>query len=295
MPEYVNQKKLDDLVRLLTLERLEDKLFRGESRDIGSKQVFGGQVLGQALTAANHTVDDRCVHSLHAYFLRPGDMEAPIVYEVDHQLDGRSFANRRVVAIQHGKPILNLACSFQRVEKGMEHQRPMPEVPHYSELTDQSEENIIGLEKLPTKIKRFLFDTRPFNFRWVQKPKLKNPDPSEPVRQLWFKTSGTLPDDPNLHRAMLTYASDYGLLTTSLLPHGIALFNERLQLVSLDHAMFFHREFRVDEWLLYSLESPIAIGARGLSRGQVFNQQGELVASVNQEGLIRLWDEPDPD
>ncbi len=295
MTEYINQKKLDDLVRLLTLERLEDKLFRGESRDIGSKQVFGGQVLGQALSAASHTVDDRCVHSLHAYFLRPGDMEAPIVYEVDHQLDGRSFANRRVIAIQHGKPILNLACSFQREEKGMEHQRPMPDVPHFSELTDQSEENIIGLDRLPAKIKRFLFDTRPFNFRWVQKPRLKNPDPTEPVRQLWFKTSGVLPDDPNLHRAMLTYASDYGLLTTSLLPHGIALFNERLQLVSLDHAMFFHREFRIDEWLLYSLESPIAIGARGLSRGQVYNQQGDLVASVNQEGLIRLWDKPEAD
>ncbi len=290
MPGLTDQQKLDEVVRVLTLEQLEVNLFRGESRDIGGKQVFGGQVLGQALSAAHRTVDNRSVHSLHAYFLRPGDMQAPIVYEVDQQLEGSSFSNRRVVAIQHGKPILNLACSFQKHEEGLCHQRPMPDVPHYSTLTDQSEETLDGADQLPPKTRRFLFETRPFNFRWVQKPQLKDPQVQEPVRQLWFKASGILPDDPILHRAMLAYASDYGLLTTSLLPHKVTLFTENLQLASLDHAMFFHRDFRIDDWLLYSLESPIAIGGRGLSRGQVFNQQGDLVASVNQEGLIRLWD-----
>ena len=285
----VEQDKLDDLDDLRSLERLEVKLFRGESRDQGGKQVFGGQVLGQALYAASQTVEDRCVHSLHAYFLRRGDMQAPIVYEVDHQLDGRSFANRRVVAIQHGKPILNLACSFQRLEDGMDHQRPMPDVPDPETLSDLSVEDIGGTDKLSHSMKRFLFETRPFNFRWVQTPQLHNPESAEPVRQLWFKAAGKLPDDDDIHRSMLVYASDYGLLTTSLLPHQVTLFTENLQLASLDHAMYFHRPFRIDDWLLYSLESPIAIGARGLSRGQVFNRQGELVASVSQEGLIRMW------
>jgi acyl-CoA thioesterase-2 len=279
---------LDDLVQLLALERLEVNLFRGQSRDIGSKQVFGGQVLGQALSAASYTVEDRIVHSLHSYFLRPGDMHAPIIYEVDRQRDGRSFSNRRVVAIQHGRPIFNLAASFKVPEEGLEHQAPMPEVPMPEDLPDRNRESISGVERLPQKMKRFLFHQRPFDFRWVQPPEYVEPSKREPSRQMWFRTAGPLPDNPDLHRAMLAYASDYGLLTTALLPHGLSLFNEETQVVSLDHAMWFHRPFKIDDWLLYAYHSPNASGGRGLSNGSVYSRDGTLVACTAQEGVMRF-------
>ncbi len=278
---------LDDLIQLLRLERLEDKLFRGQSRDIGSKQVFGGQVLGQALSAASYTVEGRDVHSLHSYFLRRGDMQAPIIYEVDHQRDGRSFSNRRVVAIQHGRPIFNLACSFQVPQSGLEHQSTMPTVPMPDALEPETLASTQDLAHLPEKMRRFMFEQRPFEFRWVT-PQTYSQQASEPNRQLWFRADGSLPDDPQLHRAMLAYASDYGLLTTAGLPHGKTMFSENLQLASIDHAMWFHRPFRMDQWLLYCFDSPISVDTRGFARGQVFDIDGALVASTAQEGLMRL-------
>ncbi|MEM1091668.1 MAG: acyl-CoA thioesterase II [Pseudomonadota bacterium] len=278
---------LDDLISLLRLERLEDNLFRGQSRDIGSKQVFGGQVLGQALSAASYTVEDRCVHSLHSYFLRRGDMQAPIIYEVDRQRDGRSFSNRRVVAIQHGRPIFNLAASFQVPQAGLEHQAAMPSVPPPESLETETIGSSQDLQFLPEKMRRFMFEQRPFEFRWVT-PQRYDGEAAEPRRQLWFRSDGSLPDDPQLHRAMLAYASDYGLLTTAGLPHGKNLFSDKIQMASLDHAMWFHRPVTIDDWLLYCFDSPISIDTRGFARGQIFNQRGELVASTAQEGLIRL-------
>ncbi|MEM9532734.1 MAG: acyl-CoA thioesterase II [Pseudomonadota bacterium] len=279
---------LDDLIGLLRLEQLEVNLFRGESRDIGSKQVFGGQVLGQALSAASYTVEEeRCVHSLHSYFLRRGDMNAPIIYEVDRQRDGRSVSNRRVVAIQHGRPIFNLAASFQVEQSGLEHQAPMPDVPDPDTLETESPDSSMDLQHLPEKVRRFMFEQRPFDFRWVQ-PQHYGTRVSEPRRQLWFRTAGRLPEEPALHRSMLAYVSDYGLLTTALLPHGKTMFSENLQMASIDHAMWFHRPAQLDQWLLYSVDSPISIDTRGFARGQIYNRQGELVASTAQEGLMRL-------
>ena len=285
---------LEDLIRLLTLERLDTNLFRGESRDIGTRRVFGGQVLGQALAAANYTVEDRVVHSLHAYFLRKGDHDAPIIYEVDRQRDGRSYSSRRVVAIQHGRPILNLAASFQRPEEGLEHQSSMPQVPPPEKLKDVTEYRRQLLDRVPeSPLPRYLLHERPFEFRPVQLPQFIDPEPREPRVNIWFKTVGRLPDDDNLHRNMLAYVSDYYLIGTATRPHGTSVFDRRLQLASLDHALWFQRSFRVDEWLLYAMESPSASGARGLSRGQIFRQDGTLVAVVAQEGVMRLWPEAD--
>ncbi len=288
---------LQDLIQLLTLERLDTNLFRGQSHDIGTQRVFGGQVLGQALAAANNTVEDRLAHSLHAYFLRKGDHNAPIIYEVDRQRDGRSFSSRRVVAIQHGRPILNLAASFQHPEDGLEHQGSMPQVPpperlkdvkeYRRELLDRRGESVAEEAKLP----RYLFHERPFEFRPVQLPQFIDPEPREPRANIWFRTAGRLPDDDNLHRNMLAYVSDYYLIGTATRPHGYSVFSKELQLASLDHALWFQRPFRVDEWLLYSIESPSASGARGLSRGQIFRRDGVLAAVVAQEGVMRVWPE----
>ncbi len=292
---------LEDLIALLTLERLDTNLFRGQSHDIGTHRVFGGQVLGQALAAANNTVEDRTVHSLHAYFLRKGDHRAPIIYEVDRQRDGRSFSSRRVVAIQHGRPILNLAASFQHPEEGLEHQSSMPQVPPPERLKDVTEYRQELLESRArgalssggdeSKLPRYLFHDRPFEFRPVQLPQFIDPEPREPRANIWFRTTGRLPDDDNLHRNMLAYVSDYYLIGTATRPHGYSVFSAELQLASLDHALWFQRPFRVDEWLLYSIESPSASGARGLSRGQIFRQDGALAAVVAQEGVMRVWSE----
>ena len=263
-------------------------LFRGESRDIGSPQVFGGQVLGQALTAASATIEDRIVHSLHAYFLRRGDFAAPIVYQVDRSLDGHSFSNRRVVAIQHGEPIFNMAASFQVLEEGFEHQIAMPTVPPPEDLPDSSRPPPELLARMPERLRRFLEQPRPFEFRLVQPIDFLAPQRAPPSRQVWFRAVDRLPPDEGLHRRFLAYLSDYFLLDTATLPHGSALLKNTIVMASIDHAMWFHRSLRVDDWLLYAVESPSASGARGFARAGVYARDGRLVASTAQEGLIRL-------
>jgi acyl-CoA thioesterase II len=276
---------LADLVRLLELERLEINLFRGESRDIGSPQVFGGQVLGQALAAACGTVEGRAVHSLHAYFLRRGDFNAPIVYEVDRGRDGASFSNRRVVAIQHGQQIFNMAASFQITEQGPDHQVPMPEVAPPEGLQDLTAEVRKHLARMPAERRRFWSLERPFEFRSVEAIEAGEPRPG--VRHLWFRLVDRCPDDPVLHQCLLAYMSDYHLLETATLPHGLAYRTGDVMLASIDHAMWFHRPVRVDEWLLYALVSPSSSGSRGLAFGRIFDRAGRLVASTAQEGLMR--------
>jgi acyl-CoA thioesterase-2 len=280
---------LADLLKLLELEQLEDRIFRGQSRDIGSRRVFGGQVLGQALSAANCTVEGREAHSLHAYFLRPGDVKSPIVYDVDLARDGRSFTNRRVVAIQHGRPIFNMTASFQVPEDGLEHQATIPDVPGPDELQAFHDTPDKILEKVPEKMRRYLTRRRPFEIRPVEPVSLLSLEPSEPVRHVWMRTVNRLPDDPDLHRNLLAYLSDFQLIGTATLPHGIHFDEGRVQMASLDHAMWFHRPFRVDEWLLYSMESPNAASSRGFALGKFFDANGVLVASTAQEGLVRIW------
>jgi acyl-CoA thioesterase-2 len=280
---------LADLLKLLELERIEDRIFRGESRDLGGARVFGGQVLGQALTAASYTVKDRQVHSLHAYFLVAGDVNAPIVYEVDVARDGKSFSNRRVVAIQHGQPIFNMTASFQVPEEGLEHAAPMPQVPGPEGLADVRELAPDVLPKVPEKMRRFLMHERPFEFRPVEPIQVVSPPAAAPVRHIWLKTLAKLPDNPDLHRNVLAYVSDYQLVSTATLPHGIHFAEGNVQLASLDHAMWFHRPFRADEWLLYAMESPNASGGRGLAMGRFFTRDGVLVASTAQEGVVRVW------
>jgi len=279
---------LSDLIELLQLERIEDNFFRGESRDIGSAQVFGGQVLGQALSAAHHTVEGRRAHSLHAYFLRRGDMNAPIVYEVDRSRDGGSFSVRRVVAVQHGRPIFNLAASFQKPEDGLEHQAQMPDVPGPDGLQDVTEVSPEILEVVPEKMRRYLTDKRPFEFRPVRPMNFLKPEKLDAVKHVWIKAVDKLPDEVSLHQNLLAYVSDYELLGTSTLPHGLPFGQGRVQMASLDHALWFHRNVRVDEWLLYSFDSPNASGARGFARGQFYAENGTLVASAAQEGLVRV-------
>jgi len=285
--------RLSDILKLLDLERIEDNLFRGESRDVGAPQVFGGQVLGQALVAASRTVEGRPVHSLHAYFLRRGDLSVPIVFEVDRSRDGGSFTSRRVVAIQHGQPILTMSASFQVAEPGLEHQSTMPEAPQPETLQDLGEIEAQLVERMPHKAGGFFRNQRPFEFRAVSPLDYLSPAKRPAAKQVWFRVVGRLPDDQALHRCLLTYVSDYHLLATATLPHGVPFI--QLHLASVDHAIWFHRDLRVDEWLLYVIESPSASGARGFSRGSIYSQDGRLVASVAQEGLIRQdsrWTKP---
>jgi acyl-CoA thioesterase II len=279
---------LKDLLDLLKLERIEDNIFRGESRDIGSAQVFGGQVLGQALSAANHTVDGRRAHSLHAYFLRRGDMKAPIIYDVDRARDGGSFSVRRVVAIQHGRPIFNLAASFQIPEPGLEHQADMPDAEGPDGLQDVTEVAADILQRIPEKMRRYLTVKRPFEFRPVHPVNFIAPEVRPPSKYVWIKAVDKLPDDPVLHQNLLAYVSDYELLGAATLPHGLTFDRDRVMMASLDHALWFHRDVRVDDWLLYAIDSPNSSGARGYTRGQFFTQAGTLVASSVQEGLVRV-------
>lgn len=278
---------LAELVQLLELEALEVDLFRGASRDIGSPQVFGGQVLGQALAAAHATVEGREVHSLHAYFLRRGDFNAPIVYQVDRSRDGGSFSSRRVVAIQHGKQIFHMAASFQQPEAGLEHQLPMPVVPPPDSLPDLREVLEAQPVPLPPAVQRFSGRDSPFEFHAVQALEYPDPQPSPPRLDVWFRAVDTVGEDPRRHATLLAYVSDYHLISTAMLPHGYSLGSSGVQVASIDHAMWFHRPVRVDEWLLYSIESPAAAGARGFARASIYTQQGVLVASTAQEGLIR--------
>ena len=280
---------VSELIDLLSLERLEDDLFRGQSRDIGTKYVFGGQVLGQALSAAQATMTSpRPAHSLHAYFLRAGDIEAPIIYQVDRTRDGGSFSVRRVTAIQHGQVIFFAAASFHKQEEGVTHQLSMPEVPRPDDLPNAEAVPDGVLATLPTKVQRWLDRAGPFEFRHVYPRDELNPPKRPPYQQVWFRLAERIGDAPELHRAMLAYASDFHLLGTANFPHGISYYQPGVQMASLDHALWFHRPFRADDWLLYSIDSPSAQDARGLARGQIFDAQGRLVASTAQEGMVRV-------
>lgn len=278
-----------ELLELLALERLEDNLFRGQSRDIGTRFVFGGQVLGQALSAAQQTVDPaRTAHSLHAYFLRAGDIEHPIIYTVERARDGHSFSVRRVTAIQHGQTIFNFSASFQVAEGGVEHQTPMPEVPGPEDLSPPVPLPPAEFAKLPPKLQRWLGRSGPFEFRHVYPRDELHPPKRPPQQLVWFRLQRKVGDDAVLHRVLLAYASDFHLIGTAMFPHGISFLQQNVQVASLDHALWFHRPFRVDDWLLYACDSPTAESARGLARGLLFDHGGRLVASSVQEGLIRL-------
>ncbi|HEY7724771.1 MAG TPA: acyl-CoA thioesterase II [Anaeromyxobacteraceae bacterium] len=281
---------LTALIRQLDLEPLEVNLFRGQSKDVGTPRVYGGQVIGQALVAAERTVDGRMPHSLHAYFLLPGDVGAPIVYQVDRIRDGRSFSARRVQAIQHGRPILSMIASFQKDEAGLEHAAPMPEVPPPEALAPWAELHrrwLAEAGRAPPGVAEALRAPGAFEFRPVEPQNPLLPAPAEPRRAFWFRSVDRIPDDPQLHRCLLAYASDYGLVGTALLPHGKSWYQPSVVVASIDHALWFHRAARIDEWLLYSMDSPSAQGARGLARGLVHDRAGRLVASVAQEGLMR--------
>ena len=288
---------LSELIRVLSLERVEENIFRGDSQNLGWGRVFGGQVVSQALSAAEQTVPEgRTVHSLHGYFLRPGDANKPIVFLVDPIRDGRSFTTRRVVAVQAGVTIFNLSASFQIDEVGFEHSAATaPDVPDPDSLRSERELGRRYLEKLPEAVRagipqamrERIVAERPIEVRPVQRIDPMNPKVHKPVKQVWFRTNGTLPDRVSLHQYLLAYASDFHLLGTAMQPHGATWLTPGMQVASLDHSMWFHRPFRFDDWLLYSMDSPSAQGARGLARGQWFRRDGTLVASTAQEGLMR--------
>jgi acyl-CoA thioesterase II len=279
---------LAELLELLNLEKIEEDLFRGQSQDLGFGAVFGGQVLGQALSAAFQTVpDDRDAHSLHAYFLRPGDAKKPIVYHVDRIRDGSSFTTRRVMAIQSGREICSIAASFQVREQGFEHQRAMPEVRRPEGLLSDWDLVRKLAARIPEPLRTKLSCDKPIEIRPIDPIDPFAPEKREPQQHAWLRSVGQLPDQLKIHQFLLTYASDFRLLGTSLMPHGRTFWEPALHVASIDHSMWFHRPFRMDEWLLHSMDSPVASGARGLNRGLIFNEAGELVASVAQEGLIR--------
>lgn len=279
---------LSHLLALLDLERIEEGLFRGQSEDLGLRQVFGGQVVGQALYAAKETVSaDRLVHSFHSYFLRPGDSQKPIVYDVEILRDGNSFSARRISAIQNGKPIFYMTASFQAQETGLEHQKQMPAVPGPDKLPSETE-IARSLEKfLPPVFKEKFLCERPIEIRPVVFHNPLKGHVDVPARQTWIRANGTMPDDVRIHQSLLGYASDFNFLPTALQPHGLGFLEPGMQVATIDHSMWFHRPFSMNEWLLYSVESPSASGARGFVRGEFYNQAGLLVASTVQEGVIR--------
>ncbi|UUP17469.1 acyl-CoA thioesterase II [Nitratireductor thuwali] len=281
---------MQELLDILNLEPLEHNLFRGRSPQVGWQRVFGGQVIGQALVAAQRTVDaDRHVHSLHCYFMRPGDPQVPIVYDVDRIRDGGSFTTRRVVAIQHGHAIFSLSASFQIDEEGLEHQLPMPtDVPPPEELRSQREFLAAYGDSVPENIRRYWERERPLEIRPVNVEHYTTRNKLPPFQNVWLRTTGPVPRDRALQAAVLAYLSDMTLLDTSTFAHGRSVFDPQLQMASLDHAMWFHRPDPLDDWLLYTQDSPSAQGARGLSRGCIYSRAGTLVASVAQEGLVRL-------
>jgi acyl-CoA thioesterase-2 len=278
-------EEIENLVETLALEPIEMNLFRGASVEGGGPRVFGGHVIAQALLAAYETVEDRICHSIHCYFIRPGDPKVPILYEVDRARDGASFTTRRVTAIQHGEQIFNLAGSFQVAESGLEHQLPLPDVPAPEGLPDSFEQFKAMIEKMPEATRRMMGRPRPIEQRPVdpRQPNQKAPA----VSNNWIRARAEIGPDQHLHQAILAYASDMGLLETSMRPHGVHWQTPGLQSASLDHALWFHRPINFNDWHLYSQESPSASGARGFVRGEIFDQDGRLVASVAQEGLLR--------
>ncbi|MCC6949382.1 MAG: acyl-CoA thioesterase II [Bradyrhizobiaceae bacterium] len=275
------------LLEVLDLERLEVNLYRGMSPQVGWQRVFGGQVIGQALVAATRTVDDRAAHSLHAYFILPGDPKVPIIYEVDRIRDGGSFTTRGVKAIQHGKAIFSMIASFHREETGFSHQAEMPKVPPPEELPGEDEMKARVLPMMPDPVRRYYERERPIEMRPVQFARYLSRDHREPRFHVWMRTTAPLPEDPAIHQCVLAYASDMMLLDSALIPHGRTVFEKSIQGASIDHALWFHRPFRADEWLLYAQDTPNADGARGFARGLIFKRDGTLIASVAQEGLIR--------
>lgn len=278
----------EELTSLLKLEKIEENIFRGQNYMAPWNRVFGGQVLAQSIHAAHQTVaEDRVLHSMHAYFLLTGDINVPIVYDVDRSRDGGTFTTRRVVAIQKGKPIFITAASFQKRTEGFDHQIDAPAVPGPEDLKTDIELISHLKDKAPDLYKRFNHE-RPIEFRPVEVHDPLNPKKSEPFRHVWLKAKGKLSDDLRVHQEVLTYASDYNLLGTAILPHRDKLENKEMFFASLDHALWFHRPFRADEWLLYQLDSPSSSNARGFTRGNIFSRDGALVASVVQEGLMAV-------
>lgn len=278
------QDALDDVLTLLDIEPIEVNIFRGVQPDEDRQRVFGGQVAGQALVAAARTVDDGVsVHSLHSYFLRPGDPSIPILYEVDRIRDGRSFVTRRVVAIQHGRAIFNLQASFHTREDGFDHQAPMPDVPDPEDLPSRAQLMQENPEAFPAMWRD---RPRPVDMRYVTELPYRFKEGRDPTQLVWFRADGTLPDDPVKHTCLLAYMSDMTLLDTAIIPH-ISPYRDDMMNASLDHLMWFHRPFRADEWMLYATDSPSASGARGFNRGSIYSRDGTLIASVAQEGLMR--------
>jgi acyl-CoA thioesterase-2 len=280
----------EDLLTILDLERIEKNIFRGKSPDVGWQRVFGGLVISQALVAVSRTVENRSPHSLHCYFLLPGDPAVPIVYEVERVRDGASFSTRRCVAVQHGHTIFILSASFQVAEAGLEHNSAMPDVTPPEQLPGMEALLSSMGSRIPDGVKRYFERDRPIELRPVDLSRFTKLSPDRPrsaTQQIWMRAAGRLPDDPAIHRAVLAYLSDMTLLDTALVSHGRSVFDGTLQVASLDHVLWFHRPFRADQWMLYDQESPNASGARGLCRGALYSQDGQLIASVMQEGLIR--------
>jgi len=280
-------RALEHLLSVLDLEQLEVNLFRGLSPQVGWQRVFGGQVIGQALVAAHRTVNGRPAHSLHAYFLRPGDPTVPIIYEVDRIRDGGSFSTRRVVAIQHGQAIFSMAASFHKDEPGLHHQMKMPDVPSPESLPSEAELKEQLINRLPEPVKAYWQRERPIEIRPVDLSRYLSPENRAPTQQVWIRATGSLGDDLALHQCVLAYASDFTLLDTALIAHGRFVFDPGLMLASLDHAIWFHRSFRADDWLLYAQDSPSSGAGRAFCRGTLFTREGDLVASTAQEGLVR--------
>ena len=281
-------RSVADLVAALDLERIELNIFRGRVPQVGRQRVFGGLVVAQALVAAARTVEDRAPHSLHAYFVLPGDPSQPIVYEVERVRDGRSFTTRRCVAIQAGRPIFDLFASFHIDEPGLDHQVAMPAVPDPDTLPSDAEIEQRYGDMLPLGLKTWFKGERAIELRPCDLSRYDRSKPAVPEQNIWIRTKGSLPDEPAIHRAVLAYASDLTLIDVTLAAHGRSLFEPDFSAASLDHAIWFHRPFRVDDWLLYSQDSPNTSGARGLARGLLFDRRGNLVATVMQEGLVRL-------
>ncbi|OTA18403.1 acyl-CoA thioesterase II [Xenorhabdus vietnamensis] len=278
---------LKNLIKLIHLEKIEEGIYRGQSEDLGFPQVFGGQVIGQALYAVKQTVaNDRMIHSFHSYFLRPGDSHKPIVYDVEMLRDGKSFSARRVSAIQNGHPIFYMTASFQGHEESFEHQNTMPLVPPPEELESQEETVNKMAGSLSTQLKK-TFSSAPLEMKLVPLQKLPNHSSQVPVRYVWFRSNGKMPEDPFIHHCLLGYASDFNFLPTALQPHGIKFMEKNMQIATIDHSMWYHRPCNMDDWLLYSIESPSASGARGFVRGHIYNRSGVLIASAVQEGVIR--------
>jgi acyl-CoA thioesterase-2 len=279
---------LASLLGILDLETLEQNLFRGRSPADGWQRVFGGQVLGQALVAASRTVEEgRSAHSLHGYFLLAGDPKHPLIYEVERTRDGGSFSTRRVKAVQHGRVIFTMSVSFHRPEEGFEHAARMPNVPPPEELPNAQELIARFVDRLPENMRSYWSRERPIEMKPVDVRRYLGSEPAEPQQAIWMRASGALPDRPSLHQCVLAYASDFTLLDTALIAHGKVLFDPEIQLASLDHALWLHRPFRADQWLLYAQDSPSTHAARGFCRGSFFDRAGRLIASVAQEGLIR--------